>query len=310
MHSTQMKTAITKEYADRLATLPKLGVGLCFQAPLRAFVESHLDTFDFLEIIPDTLWSDRGWGALTRYEENRDAQMFLEQMHRHMPLISHSIGLSIGSSNRFDTEHVAQIAKWQQRYGFPWHSDHLSFNRLEHASGHAIDVGFTMPVPYDKAVLDMLIERIKHVQNTVPVPFLLENNVYYFQIPSQDMSEAAFLNELTARTGCGLLLDIHNVYVNSRNHGFDPWSFLGSLDLTRVVEIHLAGGMEMDGFYLDAHSGVCPDAVWKLLEELLPQAPNVAGIVFEVFGAYYPRMGSELLKQELSRARSIWNCNR
>lgn len=301
---------ITKEYANRLATLPKLGIGLSFQAPLQSFVEAHLNTFDFLEIIPDTLWSDRGWGVLPRYEENRDAQVFLGQLARCKPLIAHSIGLSIGSSNRFDTEHVAQIAKWQRQYNFPWHSDHLSFNRLEHASGHSIDVGFTMPVPYDKAVLDMLVERVKHIQNEVPVPFLLENNVYYFEIPSQDMSEAAFLNELTARTGCGLLLDIHNVYVNSRNHGFDAWDFLGSLDLTRVVEIHLAGGMMMNGFYLDAHSGVCPDAVWKLLEELLPQAPNVAGIVFEVFGTHYHRMGPELLKHELSRARSIWNCNR
>jgi hypothetical protein len=301
---------LSYEYAARLATLPKLGVGLSFHAPLQGFVEAHLDTFDFLEILPDTLWNDRGLGAIPRYDENREAQMFLGKVARRKPLIAHSIGLSIGSSNWFDTEHVAQIAKWQRQYGFPWHSDHLSFNRLEHASGHAIDVGFTMPVPYDVAVLDMLVERVQHVQNTLPVPFLLENNVYYFEIPSQDMSEAAFLNELTAQTGCGLLLDIHNVYVNSRNHGFDPWNFLGSLDLTRVVEIHLAGGMEMNGFYLDAHSGACPDAVWKLLEDLLPQAPNVAGIVFEVFGTYYPRMGHELLKQELSRARSIWNCKR
>ena len=301
---------LTKEYAERLATLPKLGVGISFQAPLQSFVEAHLDTFDFIEIIPDTLWNDRGSGLIPRYEENRDAQVFLRQLASYKPLIAHSIGLSIGSSNWFDTEHVAQIAKWQRQYNFPWHSDHLSFNRLEHASGHAIDVGFTMPVPYDKAVLDMLVERVEHIQNEVPVPFLLENNVYYFEIPSQDMSEAAFLNELTARTGCGLLLDIHNVYVNSRNHGFDPWNFLGSLDLTRVVEIHLAGGMVMDDFYLDAHSGACPDTVWKLLEELLPQAPNVAGIVFEVFGTHYHRMGSELLKQELSQARTIWNCNR
>jgi uncharacterized protein (UPF0276 family) len=135
--------------------------------------------------------------------------------------------------------------------------------------------------------------------------------VYYFEIPSQDMSEAAFLNELAARTGCGLLLDIHNVYVNSRNHAFDPWSFIGDLDLTRVVEIHIGGGMLVDGFYMDAHSGPCPDAVWWLLEELLPRAPNATGVVFEVFGSYYPAMGPERLNQELDRARSIWaRCRR
>jgi hypothetical protein len=301
---------IQEKRSSRLATLPKLGVGLSFQAPLQDFVETHWDSFDFLEIVPDTLWSDRGSGAIPRYEESPDVRAFLEQIIGCKPIIAHSIGLSIGSADRFDTEHVAQIKKWQQQYNFPWHSDHLSFNRLEHLSGSIIDVGFTMPVPYDRAVLDILVERVQYVQSQVPVPFLLENNVYYFEIPSQDMSEAAFLNELTARTGCGLLLDLHNVYVNSRNHGFDPWQFLGNLDLTRVVEIHLAGGMMMDDFYLDSHSGTCPGAVWKLLEAILPQTPNVAGIVFEVFGTHYPNMGAELLREELSRARTIWSCDR
>jgi uncharacterized protein len=299
-----------KEYADRLTTLPKLGVGLSFQAPLLDFVKSYADTFDFLEIVPDSLWNDRGSGMTPRYDENREAQMFLGELVKYKPIIAHSIGLSIGSAERFDTEHVSQIAKWQRQYGFFWHSDHLSFNQLDDVSGHSMDVGFTMPVPYDEAVLEMLIERVAHVQNEVPVPFLLENNVYYFEIPSQDMSEAVFLNELTARAGCGLLLDIHNVYANSRNHGFDPWSFFGELDLTRVVEIHIGGGMMIDGFYLDSHSGACPAPVWDLLEELLPGAPNVAGVVFEVFGTYYPNMGPELLSQELKRARTIWDRSR
>jgi uncharacterized protein len=299
-----------KDYANTLSALPKLGVGLSFQVPLQSFVEAHLDTFDFLEIIPDTLWNDLGSSATPRYEENQNTQGFLEFLAKHKPIIAHSIGLSIGSADRFDRVHVAQIAKWQRQYHFPWHSDHLSFSRLAHASGHFIDVGLTMPVPYDAEVLEMLVERINHVHKEVSVPFLLENNVYYFEITNQEMSEADFLNQLTARTGCGLLLDLHNVYVNACNHSFDPWDFLRNLDLTQVVEIHLAGGMVMEGFYLDAHSGVCPEAVWQLLEELLPKAPNVAGIVFEVFGTHYHRMGSELLKQELSRARTIWKASR
>ncbi|NMF63741.1 DUF692 domain-containing protein [Brasilonema octagenarum] len=299
-----------KDYANTLSALPKLGVGLSFQAPLQSFVEAHLDTFDFLEIIPDTLWNDLGSSAAPRYQENRKTQGFLEFLAKHKPIIAHSIGLSIGSADWFDRVHVAQIAKWQRQYHFPWHSDHLSFSRLAQASGHLIDVGLTMPVPYDAEVLDLLVERVNHVHKEISVPFLLENNVYYFEIPSQEMSEAEFLNQLTARTGCGLLLDLHNVYVNACNHSFDPWDFLSNLDLTKVVEIHLAGGMMMEGFYLDAHSGVCPEAVWQLLEELLPKAPNVAGIVFEVFGTHYHRMGSELLKQELSRAKTIWKASR
>lgn len=293
--------------ADRLAALPRLGVGLSFQGTLRDYVLENLDDFDFLEIIPDTFWSDRGEGGEPRYAERPDARPFLERVALRRPLVCHSIGLSIGSAERFDEGHVEQIAAWQRRHGFPWHSDHLSFNRLEHPTGHSMNVGFTMPVPYDDEVLEMLAARVERVQAKVPVPFLLENNVYYFAIPEQDMSEAEFLNRLAARTGCGLLLDLHNVHVNATNHGFDPWELLGELDLSRVVEIHLGGGLTLDGTYVDAHSGPCPPEVWAMLREVLPRAPNVKGVVFEVFGNYFPgQVGPETVRGELAKARELF----
>jgi uncharacterized protein (UPF0276 family) len=294
--------------SDRLAALPKLGVGLSFQGTLQGFVQENLAAFDFLEVIPDIFWTDQGRTAAdraARYRENQSSVAFLSRIADEKPVIVHSVGLSIGSADAFDTVHVEQIAAWHERFGFPWHSDHLSFNRLEQASGHAIDIGVTLPVPYDEPVLDLLCERVAHVQATVPVPFLLENNVYYFAIPEQEMGEAEFLNRLSARTGCGLLLDLHNVYTNARNHGFDPHELLDGLDLSRVVEIHLGGGMEVDGTYLDAHSGPCPPEVWGLLEEILPRTPNLAGVVFEMFGNYFPSVGPEPLKQELRKAREI-----
>jgi uncharacterized protein len=291
--------------ADRLAGLPKLGVGLSYQGVLRQFVLENLDTFDFLEIIPDIFWTDQGRGTPGRYRESAEAAPFLAQVAAAKPIISHSVGLSIGSGDPFDTGHVEQLAAWQERYGFPWHSDHLSFNRLEHATGHFIDTGVTLPVPFDGEVLDLLCERVDRVQARVPVPFLLENNVYYFQIPEQEMSEAEFLNRLAARTGCGLLLDLHNVYTNARNLGFDPWSLLEGLDLTRVVEVHLGGGMEVDGVWLDAHSGPCPEEVWAMLDEILPRAPNLSGVVFEMFGNYYPQLGLDPMLGELRRARRM-----
>jgi uncharacterized protein (UPF0276 family) len=299
-------TLPTHSPADPLASLPRLGVGLSFQGTLKDYVLGNLDDFDFLEIIPDTFWTDHGTEAAPRFEERGDGLSFLARVAERRPIVGHSIGLSIGSAERFDTGHVEQIAGWQRRHGFPWHSDHLSFNRLEHPSGHAMDVGFTMPVPYDEEVLEMIAARVEHVQSRVPVPFLLENNVYYFNIPEQEMTEAEFLNRLTARTGCGLLLDLHNVHVNATNHGFDPWELLGELDLTRVVEMHLGGGLTMDGMYMDAHSGPCPDEVWAMLREAAPRAPNLRGVVFEVFGNYFPNLvGPEVIRGELAKAREI-----
>jgi uncharacterized protein (UPF0276 family) len=289
--------------ADPLAAIPRLGVGLSFQAALKEFALEHLEEFDFVEVIPDTFWLDRGKGTADRYQETAEFVGFFGEMKERRPLVCHSIGLSIGSADHFDLEHVEQIARWHRRLNFPWHSDHLSYNRLDHATGPTIDLGVTLPVPYDDEVLELLIGRVRAVQERVAAPFLLENNVYYFEIPGQDMKEAEFLNRLTAATGCGLLLDLHNVFVNSTNHGFDPWDFLGELDLTRVVEVHLGGGSELDGVYLDSHSGPTPEPVWKLLEEIVPQAPNLCGVVFEVFGTYYPILGPERLRTELARMR-------
>ena len=289
---------------ERLRELPRLGVGISFQPSLLPFLEGG-GPFDFVEIIPDTFWVDAGAGAAERYSEDPDAHAVLSRLAAGTPLVAHSVGLSIGSAEAFDVEHVRQIARWQRHYGFPWHSDHLSFNRLEQPSGHSLDVGLTMPVPYDAAVLAMVAERVDHVLGAVPVPFLLENNVYYFEIPEQEMSEPEFLNALAHRTGCGLLLDVHNVFVNATNHAFDARDFLWALDLDHVTELHVAGGLEIGGTYLDAHSGACPEPVWELVAELVPQAPNVRAIVFEILDSHYPELGPERLRGELLRARSV-----
>ena len=295
--------------AESLAALPRLGVGLTYQGALRDFVLERPESYDFLEIIPDTFWVDRGTDAAPRFQESLDAPGFLDRLRAmDKALICHSIGMSIGSAELFDPVYVDQVVSWQGRFGFPWQSDHLSFNRLEeHGTGQTIDVGFTMPVPYDEEVLEMLASRVEYVQSRTPVPFLLENNVYYFSIPGQDMTEPEFLNRLSARTGCGLLLDLHNVHVNATNHGFDPWAdFLGQVDLTRVVEIHIAGGLTVDGVYLDAHSGPSPEPVWKLLREVVPQAPNLKAVVFEIFGSYFNDLGADRLVEELRQARAIF----
>jgi uncharacterized protein (UPF0276 family) len=138
----------------------------------------------------------------------------------------------------------------------------------------------------------MVAERVTAIRQIVPVPFLLENNVYFAQIPEQEMTEPEFLNALTAETGCGLLLDLHNLYANARNHGFDGHAFLDQLDLSRVVEIHLAGGNEMDGIYTDSHHGACPEEVWAMLRAVSPRAPNLRAVTFEFDEDYCGELGS------------------
>jgi uncharacterized protein (UPF0276 family) len=285
--------------------IPKLGVGLAYQSPIRPFIERNEGHFDFLEVVPDILWTDLGADRSPRYIEEKEGVDFLRQVREVMPVIPHSIGLSIGSAHRFNRDHVEQIAGWHRRLDFPWHSDHLSFNLAEHGAGE-MNVGVTLPLPFDRETLDMLVPRVAEIRSRIPVPFLLENNVYYFDLPDQEFDEPEFLNRLCRESGCGLLLDLHNIHVNHRNLGFDPFRFLDRLDLDNVVELHVAGGMEHDGFYLDAHSGPLPDELWSLLEVTLPRCPNLGGLVFELFGSWFIDVGEERLAVELDRLKEVW----
>ncbi len=282
-----------------------LGVGLLYNASLPPFLEENLDVLDYLEAIPDMFWIGVEGGEESRYEEIEAATGVLDAVAAQRPVIAHSIGFSLGSADPFDKAYLRRIAEWKSRYGFPWHSDHLSFVRVAGHDGHEHNAGLAMPVPYDKELLDLIAERIERIQDAVAAPFLVENNVYFVDIPDQEMRETEFLNALSRRTGCGLLLDLHNVYTNARNHGFDAHGFVGELDLERVVEVHIAGGSELAGMYTDSHAGPCPEPVWELLEAVVPLAPNLGGITFEFHESYYPQLGPDGTRRELERAREV-----
>jgi len=288
-----------------MESLPKLGVGLAYQGPLRPFIENSREEFDCVEIVPDILWTDLGPGKSLRYVEDSAGVDFLRQVRAHRFVIPHSIGLSIGSAHRFEREHTGQLLRWYDWLRFPWHSDHLAYH-LAKVDGREVNAGITVPLPRDMETIELLVPRISDVKSQIPIPFLLENNVYYFDIPRSEMDEAAFLNLLCENTGCRLLLDLHNVYVNARNHGFDCYQFLDRLHLENVGEIHVAGGMELDGFYLDAHSSPIPEPVWKLLDWTLPQCPNVGAVIFELFGSWFAEVGEERLRSDLQGMKNIW----
>ncbi len=288
-----------------MLSLPKLGVGLAFQAPLKGLIEQPEGAFDLVEVVPDMLWSDLGPGQRPRYLDDSEHLTWLDRVAQTMPVIPHGIGMSIGSVAHFDEQHLRQLHRWHQRMPFPWHSDHLAFHIADHHD-EAINVGITLPLPRDQATLDLLKPRIARVREVVPVPFLLENNVYYFDIPHAEMDEARFLNALCHQCGCGLLLDLHNVYTNAVNHGFDAMAFVDELDLAQVGEIHVAGGMELGGFYLDAHSGAVADPVWALLEHVLPRCPNVGTVVFELFGSWFELVGEARVRADMRRLKCLW----
>lgn len=277
------------------------GVGVLFNPALADFVSAHVGTLDYLAVIPDRFWVDRGIGRSPRFEETLAGEAVLAAAARSIPVVLHGIGLSICSADVFDREYLAQLARWRHRYQCPWVSEHLSFSRI--GVGHETNAAVALPVPYDHEILRMLYPRIETAQSMLACPFLLENNVSYFTFADQELTEPAFLNNLTDVSGCSLLLDLHNVYTNARNHGFDAKAFLSKLNLSRVVEIHVAGGSEMMDFYTDSHTGPVAADVWDLLSFVAPRSPNLRGVTFEFHESTWPLLHNEGVLAQLARAR-------
>jgi uncharacterized protein (UPF0276 family) len=140
------------------------------------------------------------------------------------------------------------------------------------------------------------------------VPFLLENSAYYFpDLPADPgWDEIVFLNRLVEQSSCGLLLDLFNLHCNSVNHSFDLIDALARLRLDRVVEVHVAGGRLHDGFLLDSHCAAVPEPVWSALEWLVPRAPNLGGVVYEVLDQAFSQVGYDTLREQMERLRATW----
>ncbi len=293
-----------------LAAIDALGVGVLHNPAVPDLLKADPGLVDYVSIMPDMFWTDRGPGAVRRFVELDSWIEFLDWAVGRLPIVAHSIGLSVGSSEFDDDEYVGQLASWHPRCGFLWHSDHLSFAQVRSASGQERHAGMAVPLPFDEEVLELVSTRIQALCRRFPSPFLVENAVSYLTYSDQDMNEPEFLNALVRNSGCALLLDLHNIYTNARNHGFDASSFLRAIDLDAVVEVHIAGGAEFAGMYADSHAGPCPEPVWSLLEEVMPRATNLKGVTFEFHDSYFPRLGAAGVRAELDRARAIWSRHR
>lgn len=174
-------------------------------------------------------------------------------------LICHGLSLSIGGPDPLDLEHVRAIAGFMRGHGIQLYSEHLSYCA---AGGHLYDL---LPIPFTPAAIDHVVSRIQQVQELLGRPLVLENSSYYLA-PDQQLSELEFIRQVIDRSGCQLLLDVNNVYVNASNHGYDPKAFIRGLPSESISYLHVAGHYrEADGFIIDTHGAPVIDPVWQLL---------------------------------------------
>ncbi|MAC33573.1 MAG: hypothetical protein CME38_08200 [Haliea sp.] len=205
---------------------------------------------DFFEVAPEN-WIGVG-GRLQRQ---------FHQVVTDRPLLFHGLSLDIGGPDPLDRDLITRIGALMRELKVPVYSEHLSFCG---AGGHLYDL---LPIPFTQEAVDWVAGRVRQVQDMLGAPLVLENASYYAQ-PWQDMSEAAFIAAVASESGCELLLDVNNVYVNSINHGYDPRDFIASLPLDRVRYLHVAGHYdEAPDLKVDTHGADVIDPVWSLLAD-------------------------------------------
>lgn len=193
----------------------------------------------------------------------------LGALRERYALSVHGVALSIGSTQPLDRDHLARLKMLCDRYEPESFSEHLAWS-----SHDGVYFNDLLPLPYTQQTLVSVAEHIDEVQTVLRRTMLLENPSTYVDIAESTISEVEFLAEVSNRTGCGLLLDVNNVFVSSSNHGTDAWSYLDAFPLDRVREIHLGGHHEEADdtgapLLIDTHGSPVADAVWTLFAHVL-----------------------------------------
>ena len=203
----------------------------------------------------------------------------LARIRRDYPVSLHGVCMSIGGPQPLDKIHLGRFKALVDRYEPALVSEHLAWST--HNTTYFNDL---LPLPYTPATLARVADHIDQVQEVIGRPILLENPSTYVVFPQSTMSETDFLSELVWRSGCGLLLDVNNVFVSATNHGYSALAYLADFPLEHVGEIHLAGHAKQadedgDLLLIDSHDGPVADAVWKLVEIVIGQCGPIPTLV-------------------------------
>ena len=225
---------------------------------------------------------------------------YLDKIRADYPISLHGVGLSLGSTDALDETHLKKLQALVRRCEPMLISEHLAWGSV--AGRHFNDL---LPLPYRADTLEHMIARVGHVQDYLQRTILVENLSSYLEYDSSDIPEWEFLAELARRSGCGILLDVNNVYVSARNHGFDAQDYLRGIPPPLVREIHLAGHTVKtfdDGeLLIDTHDQRVSGAVWALYRDAARRFVNVP-VLFE-WDAQLPAL--DVLVSEADHAQQI-----
>ncbi len=243
--------------------LPNLGIGIGLRIPHYEEIFRDRPAIDWFEIISENFMVEGG-----KPLEN------LERILDAYTIVQHGVSLAIGSPDPLDFDYLKRLKALAKKTKTPWISDHLCWGRLPGAHFHDL-----LPLPYTKEVVNYVAERAKIVQDFLELPFALENLSSYVAYQADEMPEWDFYAAIVEKADIYMMLDVNNIYVSSRNHGFDPKEYYTNVPLERVLQIHLAGHSDQGTYVLDTHDHPVRNEVWDIYAAVYPLTGGVSTLL-------------------------------
>jgi len=232
--------------------LPDLGLGLGLRSVHFPAILESWPPVDFFEILSENYLATEG----------RPVHV-VEQVAERYPVVLHGVSMSLGSTDPLDFDYLRRLKALAERVRAVWLGDHVCWTGVAGRNSHDL-----LPMPYDEASLRHLVRRVRDVQEFLERPLVLENASTYVTFRRSAMPEAEFIARLAEEADCALLLDVNNVYVSCRNHGWDARAYLDAVPYDRVVQIHLAGHTDHGTHCIDTHSRPVIDEVWRFYADV------------------------------------------
>jgi len=239
------------------------GIGIGLRVPHYNHILAEKPTVDWFEIISENFMVDGG----------RPLKV-LDQILEQYRVVQHGVSAYFGSAQPLNREHLKKLKRLVKRTGTPWVSDHLCWGSVDGRFTHDL-----LPMPYTFAAAKVTARKIRQTRDFLEVPIAVENVSSYAEFHVSEMTEWEFLAEVVDLADCGILLDVNNIYVSSRNHNFNPYDYLNGIPAERVAQFHIAGHTKYQKYVLDTHDHPVIDPVWKLYEHAIRKTGKTATLL-------------------------------
>ncbi len=248
---------------SRYNSYSELGIGIGLRKAHHRYILERKPDLEWFEIITENFLADGG-----------RAQEVLEEILQSYRVVMHAVSLYFGSPEMPPKEHLDKIKALVRKTKTPWLTDHLCWGSIDGLYSHDL-----LPLPYTRAVAKMTAEKVKKLRDFFEVQIAVENVSSYAEYTASQMSEWEFLNEVAEQADCGVLLDVNNIFVSSRNHNFDPEVYIDSINHSRVVQIHVAGHCDKERCIIDTHDRAPIAPVWNLYAHALRRCGHTATLL-------------------------------